>query len=151
MARYFEDYEIGSIERFGSYEMTRDEMIEFASRYDPQPFHLDDEAAAANPIFRELSASGWHTAAAAMRMLVDQGRKTGNSSMGSPGVEELRWLKPVYAGDVLTLQVEVIDKSAPRSLPDIGFVKLRIIAYNQHGEAVMSQVASNIQAKRRPD
>ena len=146
--RYFEDYEIGAVERFGAYVVTREEVIEFASRYDPQPFHLDDAAAAANPIFGRLAASGWHTAAMSMRMLVDESAKYGGFSLGSPGYDELKWLKPVYPGDTLSMAVEVIDKTEPRSRPEIGFVKFRTTVYNQHGEAVMLNVGSNIQPRR---
>lgn len=145
---HFEDYEVGSLERFGQYDVTREEVIEFASKYDPQPFHLEDAAAAANPIFGRLAASGWHTAAMAMRMLVDQGQKTGAFSLGSPGVDEIKWIKPVYPGDVLSLQVEVIGKSEPASRPEIGFIKFRNTVYNQDGQPVMRMIASNIQPKR---
>ncbi|SNS89041.1 Acyl dehydratase [Sphingomonas laterariae] len=148
MVGFFEDYEIGQVRRFGAYPVTRDEVIDFASRYDPQPFHLDDAAAAANPIFGRLSASGWHTAAMVMRMMVDEGQRTGSFSMGSPGLDEMRWLKPVYPGDTLSVETEVIDKSAPKSRPEIGFVKFRITCFNQHGEQVMRQIASNIQPRR---
>ena len=148
MARYFEDYEVGEIERFGRYAVTREEVLAFATAYDPQPFHLDDAAAAASPIFGRLAASGWHTAAMTMRMLVDHLRETGTFSMGSPGLDELRWLKPVYPGDTLSMEVEVIGKSEPKSRPDIGFVKYRTTVFNQHGEPVMRQVANNILPKR---
>jgi acyl dehydratase len=148
MASCFEDYEIGQVERFGRYEVTREEVLAFAAAYDPQPFHLDDDAAAANPIFGRLSASGWHTAAMAMRMQVDHNRDTDRSSMGSPGLDELHWLKPVYPGDTLRVESEVIGKSEPRSRPEIGFVKFRTTVFNQHGEPVMRQVATIIQAKR---
>lgn len=148
MPVYFEDYEIGSIERFGHYAVTREEVLEFAGKYDPQPFHLDDAAAAANPVFGRLAASGWHTASMAMRMLVDHSAEQGHLSMGSPGLDEMRWLKPVYPGDTLSMEVEVIGKSAPRSRPTIGFIKFRTIVYNQRGEAVMRQIASNIQPRR---
>src|SRR5437773_1690732 len=97
--RWFEDYQVGQIDRFGACEVKREEVIEFASRFDPQPFHLDDEAAAQNPIFGRLSASGWHTCAMVMRMLVDHQMEDGHFSLGSPGIDELRWLKPVYPGD----------------------------------------------------
>jgi acyl dehydratase len=148
MPYYFEDYEIGAIARFGQYHVTREEVLEFAAKYDPQAFHLNDAAAAANPVFGRLAASGWHTAAMAMRMLVDNATEQGHLSMGSPGLDELRWLKPVYPGDTLSMEVEVIGKSAPRSRPTIGFVKFRTIVYNQRGEAVMRQIASNIQPRR---
>ena len=145
---HFEDFEVGQIERFGSYSVTREEVIAFASAYDPQAFHLDDEAAAANPIFGRLSASGWHTAAMTMRMIVDHDRERGRTGMGSPGLDELSWLKPVYPGDTLSVEVEIISKSEPRSRPDIGFLKHRTIVFNQHGEPVMRQIGNSIQAKR---
>ena len=148
MASYFEDYQVGDRKRFGAYQVTREEVIDFASRYDPQPFHLDDAAAAANPIFGRLSASGWHTGAMVMRMMVDEGQKTGQFSIGSPGLDEMRWLKPVYPGDTLSVETEVIEKSAPKSRPDIGFVKFRITCFNQDDEPVMRQIASNIQPRR---
>lgn len=148
--RYFEDYEEGRIERFGAYEVTREEVIEFASKYDPQPFHLDDAAAAANPIFGRLSASGWHSCAMAMRMLTDHWTEDGYFSEGGTGVDELRWTKPVYPGDVLSIEAEVLTKSAPKSRPQIGFVNFRLTVLNQHAETVMTLKVTNIQ-RRRPD
>ena len=148
MAKYFEDYAVGDVERFGNYAVTRDEVIAFAAAYDPQPFHLDDAAAAANPIFGRLSASGWHTAAMVMRMLVDEGQKTGHFSLGSPGIDEMRWVKPVYPGDTLRVETEVLAKSEPKSRPDIGFLKVKVTVFNQHDEVVMRQVANNIQPRR---
>lgn len=145
--RTFEEYEEGSRERFGHYTVTREEALDFAARYDPQPFHLDDEAARANPIFGKLAASGLHTAAIAMRLLVDHDAVAGTGRLGSPGLEELSWLKPVYPGDELSLEVEVIGKSAPKSRPDIGFVKMRMTLFNQDGEPVLRQVASFIQPR----
>jgi len=143
----FEDYEEGTHERFGHYIVTRDEALEFASKYDPQPFHLDDDAASANPIFGKLAASGLHTAAIAMRLLVDHDAVAGTGRLGSPGLEELSWLKPVYPGDELSLEVEVIGKSAPKSRPDIGFVKMRMILFNQDNEPVPRQIATFIQPR----
>jgi acyl dehydratase len=148
--RLWEDYEEGLVERFGAYEVTREEVIEFASKYDPQPFHLDDAAAAANPIFGRLAASGWHTCAITMRILLDEWTdETGYFSLGGTGVDELRWTKPVYPGDVLSVRAEVLSKSAPRSKPDIGFVLFFITVFNQDDEPVMSMKVTNIQ-KRRP-
>ncbi len=92
---WLEDVAVGDVTRFGEYRVTRDEVIAFAERYDPQPFHLSDEAAAATH-FGRLSASGWHTASMAMAMIVEHFRDTGFQSIGSPGVDELRWTKPVY-------------------------------------------------------
>lgn len=147
--RYFEDYVEGRIERFGAYEVSRDEVIEFASKYDPQPFHLDDEAAAANPIFGRIAASGWHSCGMVMRMLVDHWTEEGYFSLGGSGVDELRWVKPVYPGDVLNVETEVLTRSTPRSRPDIGFVNFRLTIRNQHDEVVMTMKVTNIQ-RRRP-
>ena len=98
--QYFEDIVVGAKASFGSYEVTREEVIDFARRYDPQPFHLSDEAAAETH-FGRLSASGWHTCAMAMSMIVENLRNNKQAGLGSPGVDELRWLKPVYPGDTL--------------------------------------------------
>ncbi|WP_340316999.1 MaoC family dehydratase [Rhizorhabdus argentea] len=147
--RYFEDYEAGRIERFGAYPVTREEVIEFASKYDPQPFHLDDAAAAASPIFGRLAASGWHSCAMVMRMLTDHWTQEGYFSLGGTGVDELRWVKPVYPGDTLSVAAEILSKSAPRSKPEMGFVNFRLTIFNQHDEIVMTMKVTNIQ-KRRP-
>ena len=147
--RYFEDYEEGRIERFGAYQVTRKEVIDFASKYDPQPFHLDDAAAAANPIFGRLAASGWHSCAMVMRMLVDHWTVDGYFSLGGTGVDELRWTKPIYPGDVLSVEAEVLSKSAPRSKPELGFVDFRLAVRNQDDVVVMTMKVTNIQ-KRRP-
>lgn len=147
--RYFEDYEEGQIERFGAYQVTREEVIDFASRYDPQPFHLDDDAAAANPIFGRLSASGWHSCAMVMRMLTDHWTEDGYFSEGGTGVDELRWTRPVYPGDVLNVEAETLSKSAPRSKPEIGFVNFRLTVRNQDDQIVMTMKVTNIQ-RRRP-
>ena len=147
--RYFEEYEEGRIERFGAYQVTRKEVIDFASKYDPQPFHLDDAAAAANPIFGRLAASGWHSCAMVMRMLVDHWTVDGYFSLGGTGVDELRWTKPIYPGDVLSVEAEVLSKSAPRSKPELGFVDFRLAVRNQDDVVVMTMKVTNIQ-KRRP-
>ena len=148
MPSCLDDFQVGQVERFGSYAVTRAEVIDFAGRYDPQPFHLDDAAAAANPIFRRLSASGWHTAAMTMRMLVDHNRAMDRQTLGSPGIDEIRWLKPVYPGDVLRVESEVIEVRASRSHPDRGIVKSRMTVFNQHDEPVMTQVGTNFQPVR---
>ncbi|HLY57395.1 MAG TPA: MaoC/PaaZ C-terminal domain-containing protein [Stellaceae bacterium] len=104
---YLEDHRVGATERFGRYEVTRREMLDFARRYDPQPFPLDDEAAAQNPVFGRLSASGWHTTAMTMAMVVRGFAEHGQPAMlGAAGIDELRWLKPVFVGDVLSLGTE---------------------------------------------
>lgn len=148
--RYFEDYEEGRIERFGAYKVTREEVIAFASQYDPQPFHLDDAAAAASPIFGRLAASGWHSCGMVMRMLTDEWTdETGYFSLGGTGVDELRWTRPVYPGDVLRVEAEILSKSAPRSRPEMGFVNFSLKVFNQDDELVMTMKVTNIQ-RRRP-
>lgn len=127
---YFEDLEVGSSASFGRYEVTREEVIEFASKYDPQPFHLSDEAAAATH-FGRLSASGWHTCAMLMRMLVDNISDRRQASLGSPGIDELRWLRPVYPGDVLRVESELLSKKQSQSRPEMGSFKSSVRVYNQ--------------------
>lgn len=135
--QYWEDIEVGSRSSFGNYEVTREEVIEFASKYDPQAFHLSDEAAAKTH-FGRLAASGWHTCAMMMRMLVDNMKNNRQAGLGSPGVDELRWLKPVYPGDTLRIESEVIDKTPSRSRPDMGSFRARSAVLNQHDEPVMT-------------
>lgn len=138
--QYWEDIEVGSRSSFGSYEVTREEVIEFASKYDPQPFHLSDEAAA-QTYFGRLSASGWHTCAMMMRMIVENLESNRQAGLGSPGVDELRWLKPVYPGDTLRIESEIIDKTPSRSRPEMGSYRSRSTILNQHGEPVMTLVS----------
>ncbi len=149
MALYFEDLVVGTIERFGRYEVTREEVIAFASQYDPQPFHLDD-AAAAGSIFGRIAASGWHTTAMTMRMIVDHWKEIGfdRASLGGAGMDELRWTAPVYPGDVLSCEIELLEKSASRSKPDRGFIRNRWTVFNQNGEKVLSMIATGIIATR---
>ena len=135
--QYFEDLEVGSKASFGRYEVTREEVIEFATKYDPQAFHLDD-AAAAKTHFGRLSASGWHTCAMVMRMLVDNMGARKQAGLGSPGQDELRWLKPVYPGDVLRIETELIDKTRSRSRPEMGSMRSIIQVFNQDDVMVMS-------------
>lgn len=149
MALYFEDLVVGTIERFGRYEVTREEVIAFASQYDPQPFHLDD-AAAAESIFGRIAASGWHTTAMTMRMMVDRWKEIGfdRASLGGAGMDELRWTAPVYPGDVLSCEIELLEKSASRSKPDRGFIRNRWTVFNQNGEKVLSMISTGIIATR---
>jgi acyl dehydratase len=134
---YFEDIVPGAKSAFGRYEVTREEVIEFATKYDPQPFHLSDEAAA-ETYFGRLSASGWHTAAMMMRMLVDNMSDIQQAGLGSPGIDELRWLKPVYPGDILRVETEILDKRASRSRPDMGSFRSLATIYNQDEVPVMT-------------
>ncbi|MEJ8631506.1 MaoC family dehydratase [Sphingomonas sp. I4] len=134
---YLEDISVGDVARFGSYRVERDAVLAFAGAFDPQAFHLSDEAAAATH-FGRLSASGWHTASMAMAMIVAHFRETGFQSLGSPGVDELRWLKPVYPGDTLHCETEVLETRASASRPEMGFVISRWTVLNQDDMAVMT-------------
>src|SRR4029453_1189515 len=127
--QYFEDIAVGAKSRFGRYEVTREEVIAFAAKYDPQPFHLSDEAAAATH-FGRLSASGWQTCAMTMSMVVENLKAHNQAGLGSPGVDELRWLKPVYPGDVLTVHGKIVEKTPSRSKPDIGSVRTETTVVN---------------------
>jgi acyl dehydratase len=146
--RYFEDVEVGHTARFGRYEVTREEIVAFAERYDPQPFHLSDEAAAETH-FGRLSASGWHTCAMTMAMIVDNLKANREAGLGSPGIDELRWLKPVHAGDTLRCETEVLDKRRSASRPDMGLYRTRMTVLNQHDVPVMTFI-SNVMIRTRP-
>ncbi|WP_225007936.1 MaoC family dehydratase [Novosphingobium percolationis] len=148
--QYYEDIEPGSTDRFGSYAVTREEVIDFASKYDPQPFHLDDEAAK-QTYFGRLSASGWHTCAMTMAMLVEQLRQHEQAGLGSPGVDELRWVKPVYPGDTLTVERLTIDKKRSKSRPEMGSFRNEVKVMNQHGEIVMTMKSTGFIRTRHPD
>ncbi len=145
--RWFEDIAVGDTARFGAYEVTREEAVDFARRYDPQPFHLSEEAAAATH-FGRLSASGWHTCAMMMAMLVAHMKETRQASLGSPGMDELRWLKPVYPGDTLSVETEVLEARVSASRPEMGITKSRMTVLNQEGAAVMTMVANGLVATR---
>ena len=147
--QHFEDIEVGTRSRFGSYPVTRDEVIAFAERYDPQPFHLSDEAAATTH-FGRLSASGWHSCAMTMAMLVENLQRHRQAGLGSPGLDELRWLKPVYPGDTLRCESEVLDKRRSASRPDMGIYKSRLTVFNQDDVAVLTMVSNALIATRSP-
>lgn len=148
MPVYLEDFEPGQEDVFGDYEVTREEVLEFARKYDPQPFHLSDEAAAATH-FGRLSASGWHTCAMAMAMIARFMVARDEAGLGSPGVDELRWLKPVYPGDRLTISGRVTEVRPSRSRPEMGSVRSAISATNQDGIEVM-RFTSIVLYRRRP-
>lgn len=140
---YFEDIIVGSRQSFGRKEVTRDEVIEFASKYDPQPFHLSDEAAA-QTYFGRLSASGWHSGAMAMAMIVENMQKNPQAGLGSPGIDELRWIKPVYPGDVLRCETEILEKRQSQSKPEMGSFKSRLTLFNQDDQRVMTMVNTGL-------
>lgn len=146
---HYEDIEVGRKQGFGRYEVTREEVIDYAARYDPQPFHLSDEAAAAT-YFGRLSASGWHTCAMTMRMLVDNMSEVEQAGLGSPGIDNLRWIKPVYPGDVLRCETEIIEKRRSRSRPDMGLFKSRSRTINQDGDVVMEMISNGFIRVRDP-
>jgi acyl dehydratase len=136
LERYFEDYREGEIFEFGDRLITAEEIVQFATLYDPQPFHLDDEAAKKTH-FGRLAASGWMTASVVMRMMVDH-YISRVSSLGSPGIDELRWSRPVHAGDRLRAKVTVLETRASKSKPDRGLMYALNEAFNQNNELVMS-------------
>ena len=148
MAQYLEDMVVGTKASFGRYEVTREEVIDFASKFDPQPFHLSDEAAATTH-FGRLSASGWHTCAMAMAMIVENLKGTRHEGLGSPGIDELRWLKPVYPGDVLRMETELIEVTPSRSRPEMGSFKTRTLVLNQDDVPVLSYTSIAL-VRRRP-
>jgi acyl dehydratase len=133
---YFEDFHVGQTRSFGRYDVTRDEVTEFAGRWDPQPFHLSDEAAAATH-FGRISASGWHTAAMTMAMTVAEESQHDGGTLGAVGIDNLRWPKPVHPGDVLRVETEVLEVRPSSSRPDMGSVRSRITVLNQKDEQVM--------------
>lgn len=147
--RYFEDIEIGSKSSFGHYEVTREEVLAFAKKYDPQPFHLDDDAAASTH-FGRLSASGWHTTAMTMAMTVaNMGNSDDHASLGGIGVDELRWLKPVHPGDTLRCETEITEKTPSRSRPEMGSFRSRMTVFNQNDVAVLTFITIAL-VKTRP-
>ncbi|MEO8739895.1 MAG: MaoC family dehydratase [Casimicrobiaceae bacterium] len=146
--RYFEDYPMGAIFEGGPINVDEAEVIAFARRYDPQPFHIDAEAAA-RTMYGGIIASGWHTAAMTMRALVDK-YLSSVASLGSPGVDDLRWILPVRPGDTLYVRIAVIEARRSRSKLDRGFVRTLIETRNQRGEQVLSMKAMNLMLCRDP-
>jgi acyl dehydratase len=145
--RYFEDYPVGEVTEFGDYPVTEAEVIEFATRYDPQPFHVDAQAARTT-IFGGLIASGWMTASCAMRMMVDH-YISARASMGSPGIDELRWVAPVRPGDRLHMRVTVLESRPSTSKPDRGVLRFRWEVMRADGETVMTLLTWALY-RRRP-
>ncbi|HEV2805444.1 MAG TPA: MaoC family dehydratase [Chthoniobacterales bacterium] len=144
---YLEDLRVG--DRFGSdtIEVTKEAIFEFARQFDPQPFHLDEKAAEES-IFKQLTASGWHTAAMSMRLFVTGRFKPAGGSIGL-AVDELRWPQPVRPGDVLKVETEILDVRKSRSKPDRGIIRIRNVTNNQRDEIVQTFMAS-VMVRRRP-
>jgi acyl dehydratase len=145
--RFFDDYPVGEVLEYGQYPVTAEEIVEFAGRYDPQPFHLD-ESAGRESHFGGLVASGWMTGSVMMRMMVDH-YISRVASMGSPGLDEIRWLAPVRPGDVLSVRSTVVDARPSRSKPDRGVIWSEHEVLNQHREVVM-RVKGMGMYRRRP-
>jgi acyl dehydratase len=145
---YFDDLQVGQETEFGHYDVTREEVLEFARKYDPQPFHLSDEAAAKTH-FGRLAASGWHTCAMTMAVIVRKITEQKQAGLGSPGVDELRWLKPVYPGDRLTVHGTIVETTPSRSKPEIGTIRTRTVVTNQDDVPVMRFI-SIVMMQRRP-
>ena len=140
--RWFEDYVVGTTAEHGTVAVDEAELVDFGRRFDPQPFHVDAEAAAQGP-FGGLIASGWHTCALMMRLFAQE-YLSEVSSLGSPGVDELRWLRPVRAGDRLTLRTTVEEARLSRTKPDRGLVRTRIELLGPAAEPVLTMTALNL-------
>jgi len=132
---YWEDFVVGQVRDLGSITPTREEIIAFATQFDPQPFHLDDAAAKVS-VFGALSASGWHTCSMAMRLMVTNFLHE-TSSLGSPGLENIKWMKPVYPGDTLRLQSTMVETKPMSKRPDVGMTRSIWEMFNQHGDKVL--------------
>ena len=149
MPRYYEDLEAGDTYALeGRYEVDREEITAFAEQYDPQPFHLE-EAAAADSVFGGLIASGWHTAAMSMRLVVDDFLDP-ETSMGASGVENLEWIEPVRPGDTLRVEIEVLETRLSENRPEMGHVRMKLTGYNQHDDAVIEWVSDGMVRRRNP-
>jgi acyl dehydratase len=145
---YFEDLVVGTETDFGHYDVTREEVLDFARQYDPQPFHLSDEAAAKTH-FGRLAASGWHTCAMTMALMARHVVAEEQAGLGSPGIDELRWLKPVYPGDRLHVRSTILETRPSRSKPEIGSFRSQVEVTNQDGVAVLRFI-SIVLIRRRP-
>jgi acyl dehydratase len=143
---FWEDFIVGSVAEFGPRLVTREEIIAFAAEFDPQPMHMDEEFARAT-MLGGLAASGWHTCAIGMRLMAD-GFMNDAASMGSPGVDEVRWHKPVRPGDSLTLRRTVLEARPLKSRPEWGLVKFRFELVDQTGEVAMTQESVNMFGRR---
>ena len=145
---YWEDFKVGDTGPMGEKVVDKDEVIAFAKAYDPQPFHVDEQAAEAS-MYGGLIASGWHTVAMVMRMMVDSYLRD-SASLGSPGVENVRWLKPVRPGDTIRGTRKVVETRASKSRPDMGVVKSQWEVFNQDGDLVMTMEGYGMFQRREP-
>ena len=138
---FFEDFKVGDVHIFGRHELTQREIVEFATQFDPQPFHIDPEAAKSS-IFGGLIASGWHTAAICMRHVVNDLYGHDSGSIGASGMEELRWPLAARPGDVLQFRLEVLTAAVSQRRPDRGRLTLRYSAFNQANQEVVWMVGT---------
>ncbi len=145
---FWEDMAVGQVRELGTISPTREEIIAFASQFDPQPFHLDDAAGEAS-VFGGLCASGWHTCAMAMRLMVTNFLSQ-TSSLGSPGLENIRWTKPVYPGDMLRLQSSVLEIKPMGRRPEVGMTRNLWEMFNQHGDLVLRMEGWGMFRRRHP-
>jgi acyl dehydratase len=145
---YWEDFREGEVREFGAKTVSREDIVRFASEFDPQSFHVDD-AAAAKTMFGGLIASGWHTAAMAMRMMCDE-YLLRSASLGSPGIEQLKWLLPVRPGDTLSIRLTVLESRPMQSKPKVGLVKSRHEVLNQTGQVVMQMEGYGMFGRKGP-
>ena len=143
---YWEDFPVGDVREFGALPVTREAVLAFAGEFDPQPFHLDDAAAEAS-LFGRLSASGWHTCAMAMRMMCDA-YLLDSSSLGSPGIDSLRWTKPVHPGDTLSVRMTTLETRPMASRPKVGLVLSQWEVLNQHQQVVLTMQGWNMFGRR---
>ena len=148
ITRHWEDFKVGEVEQIGGKRVDKDEIIAFAKQYDPQPFHID-EAAAKQSMYGGLIASGWHTCAIVMRMMCDA-YMLQSASVGSPGIDNLKWLKPVRPGDTISARRTTLETRASKSKPDIGIVNNLWEVFNQDGEMVMSMQGYGMFRRRNP-
>lgn len=143
---YLEDFKPGDAFEFGRHTFTREEIVAFARQYDPQPFHVDEEAARRS-IYGGLIASGWQTVGVTFRLAVE-GLIGRVASLGSPGVDEIRWLRPVRPGDTIQARAEVLEVRSSASKPDRGVIRIRYEALNQRGETVLTMVGVGLFGRR---
>ncbi len=144
--RYFEDFKPGEVIELGSRTITKGAIVAFAREFDPQVFHVDEEAAK-QTIYGGLLASGWHTGSLLMRLLYE-GLLKGTVSLGSPGIDELRWLRPVRPGDTLSARMTVVESIPSRSKPDRGIIRSVLEMRNQHGEVVLTLRGMSLLGRR---
>jgi acyl dehydratase len=145
---YWEDFKVGDAAPLGERVVDKDEVIAFGKAYDPQPFHIDEDAAKES-VFGGLIASGWHTVGMVMRMTVDSYLRD-SASLGSPGVDSVRWLKPVRPGDTIRATRKVLETRVSKSRPDMGVVKTRWEVFNQDGELIMTMEGYGMFQRRDP-